>query len=482
VTSWPSTTGDAVTGSAGALESMPIGLIVLDDEWRVVYINAAGEAVVGYTRGELVGRSYWEAFPANVDNEFGRTYREVVATGRSQLVEAFYPEPLNRWFEVRAVPGKGELALYFSEVTERRRAQERLALLARIGAELAGTLDATSVAGRLPPMLVPTLASWCSIDLLDDDGVIRRIGTAPDTAAAHSDGVRTVLPIHGRERVLGELVLGHGHRRTVDDGDLSTAHQVADRLGVALDNARLYEQQRGLAEALQRSLLTAPPQLDLAEIAVRYLPASEAARVGGDWYDAFTNASGTTTLVIGDVVGHDTAATAAMGQLRSLLRGIAVAGQGGPSGLLTALDEAMAQLRVGTYATVAVACLEPSPDGGARLTWANAGHPAPLVLTPDGAVSLPGSRRGELMLGVDARAPRTESTLDLVPGATVLLYSDGLIENRERDLDEGTAKLRAAATELAHLPLDRFCDELVDRLVDGRPEDDVALVAVRINP
>lgn len=86
------------------LESMPVGLIELDTDWVVRYINTAGEATVGYTRAELVRRSYWEAFPANVDNEFGRAYREVVATGTPQAVEAFYPEPLNEWLEVRAVP------------------------------------------------------------------------------------------------------------------------------------------------------------------------------------------------------------------------------------------------------------------------------------------------------------------------------------------------------------------------------------------
>ncbi|MCV2488294.1 SpoIIE family protein phosphatase [Geodermatophilus sp. YIM 151500] len=531
MTEWGSAPGG---GSERALEAMPIGLIVVDTDWRVSYINSAGEAVVGYTRQQLVGMSYWEAFPANVDNEFGRTYREVAATGRPAMVEAFYPDPLNKWFEVRAVPGPAGLSLYFTEVTERRLAQERLALLARVGVELAATLDATAAAARIPGLVAPILSSWCALTLVRDDGTLRDIGSwHPDpevrplvqryaAAAAHAPapgssvtrvldsgspvvetggaltvphdcdesvaavlaelapGTLTVLPVRGRDRTLGALSLGTNRLRPVAPGDVTTAQEVADRLGLALDNARLYDQQRRLAEELQRSLLTAPPESDVAEIAVRYLPAAEAARVGGDWYDSFLHPVGATAFVIGDVVGHDTAAAAAMGQLRSLLRGVAVATRAGPAGMLSALDAAITQLQMRTYATAAVACLSRDGDGRATLLWANAGHPTPLVLSADGGVCELGGGRGELMLGVDAAATRTDTETVLDPGATVLLYTDGLVERRTGHLDAGTAVLRAALHELRHLPLEQLCDALLDRLVEGRPEDDVALVALRV--
>ena len=135
-------------------------------------------------------------------------------------------------------------------------------------------------------------------------------------------GPVAVLPLRGRgpdPRAAHALLRAPGS--SVDDEDLATAQDVADRAGLALDNARLYSAQQQLAEGLQRSLLTEPPQPDHGEIAVRYLPAAEAARVGGDWYDAFLQPGGATMLVIGDVVGHDTEAAAAMGQLRGLLRG-----------------------------------------------------------------------------------------------------------------------------------------------------------------
>jgi serine phosphatase RsbU (regulator of sigma subunit) len=292
------------------------------------------------------------------------------------------------------------------------------------------------------------------------------------------------LPLRGRGRTLGALTLYLDGDRVLGDAEQATAQEVADRAGLALDNARLFSQQRQLAEELQRSLLTGPFASDQAEVVVRYTPASEAARVGGDWYDAFLQPSGGMMLVIGDVVGHDTAAAAAMGQLRSLLRGIATYSDGGPAEVLRGLDAAMAQLEVGTYATAAVARFEQTDDerarGVTRMRWSNAGHLPPLVINPDGSLAALADWRGELLLGVDPATPRGESVVALDRGTTVLLFTDGLIERRDGDLDKGMARLRKAAAALADRPLPELCDELVDRLVHGRPEDDVALVAIRL--
>ena len=115
------------------------------------------------------------------------------------------------------------------------------------------------------------------------------------------------------------------------------------------------------------------------------------------------------------------------------------------------------------------------------MRWANAGHLPPLVINPDGTVAELASWRGDLLLGVDPDARRRESVVTLDRGATVLLYTDGLIERRDADLDGGMVRLRDALIELADLPLDEMLDELLDRLVHGRPDDDVALVAVRLH-
>ena len=291
-----------------------------------------------------------------------------------------------------------------------------------------------------------------------------------------------ILPLRGRDRTVGLLTLFNGpDRAPMSPEDLITVGEVAARAGLALDNARLYRQQRLLAEELQRSLLTAPPEPDHAEIVVRYLPAVEAAAVGGDWYDAFMQADGATTLVIGDVAGHDIAAAATMGQLRGLLRGIATSENTGPADVLSRLDGSMALLDLKALVTATIARFEQTMDerlrGVTRMRWSNAGHLPLLVIHPDGNLGELGRWQGDLLLGVDPTAVRQESVVDLAAGTTVLLFTDGLIERRSSDLDAGMAALRDAALELADRPLDELCDEIIERLVSGRPEDDVALVA-----
>ena len=528
------------------LEAMPAGFYSLDREWRFTHVNAEAERLLGRSREELLGQELWTAFPATLNGVFEESYREAVRTGVPVHFDAHYPAPLDGWYELRAWPSPEGLSVYFLEVTERRRVQDRaergaqrLALLAQVSAELAGALDAQTATAHLPRLVVPALADWCIVTVVDPDGRPRDVGhwhadpaarplveryaalridampvTAPlmralltgeavmertaavidllpdgearDLLTALGPESAVALPLRGRDRTLGVMTLyfrrGWGPR----EEDLATAQDVADRAGLALDNARLYGQQQALAEGLQRSLLTEPPEPDHAEIAVRYLPAAEAARVGGDWYDAFLQPGGSTMLVIGDVVGHDTEAAAAMGQLRGLLRGIATYSDAGPGEVLRGLDASMALLQTRVMATATVARFEQTDDervrGVTRMRWANAGHLPPLVTHPDGSVTELASWRGDLLLGVDPRARREESVVTLDRGATVLLFTDGLIERRDADLDAGMARLREALRELADRPLQELLDEVIDRLVDGRPEDDVAIVAVRLHP
>jgi serine phosphatase RsbU (regulator of sigma subunit) len=176
-----------------------------------------------------------------------------------------------------------------------------------------------------------------------------------------------------------------------------------------------------------------------------------------------------------------------MGQLRGLLRGIAHYSGAGPAEILRGLDQAIADMHTDTLATAAVARFERvAGDGWGKLRWANAGHPPPMVLGPDGRVAVlgPGAAGdvGDLMLGVDPTADRSEPATDLAPGATVLLYTDGLVERRDSTIDAGTARLVAHLEELADRPLGELCDALLRRMLQGTPQDDVALVAVRLAP
>ncbi|MGY1811366.1 SpoIIE family protein phosphatase [Blastococcus sp. SYSU D00820] len=520
--------------SERVLASMPVGFMAIGADWVITHVNPAGERIARAPSADLVGRSYWSVYPDNAHNEFGHSVRRVMERRTEETFEAFYPAPLFRWFAVQAVPSDSGLFLYFSDVTERRQAQDRLTMLARVGEVLSGALDPAEAARRVPGLVVPALAEGCLVTVVDDDGrphdlgtwhadpdrrevlhryavlrlgvvpatapVIRSLAgetvvmTGPDVLAGVPSGEvhdlfarlapRTVvtMPLRGLDRVVGALTLLLGVR----DVDLPSARDVADRVGAALDGARVYGQQRRLAEGLQRSLLSDPVEPADAEIAVRYTPAAEAARVGGDWYDAFLQPSGATMLVIGDVVGHDTAAAAAMGQLRSLLRGVAVYSDAGPAEVLRGLDAAMTQLRVQTYATATVARFEQTDAerarGITRMRWSNAGHLPVLVIDPAGSVAPPPGWRSDLLLGLGSPAGRSESVVSLACGSTVLLFTDGLVERRTSDLDAGLALLTEAAGELAGRPLAELCDEVIERLVHGRPDDDVALVAMRLHP
>ncbi|MGY1601488.1 SpoIIE family protein phosphatase [Geodermatophilus sp. SYSU D00815] len=527
---------------ADVLEAMPAAFFLLDGEWRFRYVNTEMDRLLSRPREELIGRSIWDVYPRMVGSAFETAYRDAAATGRPVAFEAPYVGERSGWYEVRAWPGPDGLAVYFLDVTARHEAQEaarrataRLGLLARVNAEVSGALDGTSALGRLARLVVPTLTDACIVTVVDRDGRARDVGSwhadagrrellhryaavrmetlPPDSPVARALATGTqvtepvadvlalmrpgpardllerlgpdrasVLPLPAADRTVGVLTLYHDPGRVLDDEDLETAREVAAQAGRAVDRVHRQSEQAKLAEALQRSLLTDPPAVPGTEVVVRYVPAAEAARVGGDWYDAFHLRDGTAAVVIGDVVGHDTAAAAAMGQLRGLLRGIAHHSGAGPREVLRGLDEAIAAMHTGTLATAAVAQLGGLTGGPVRVRWASAGHPPPFLLAPDGAIDVLGGPLGDLMLGVDPSADRAEHVLDLAPGTVLLLYTDGLIERRGRTLDTGLERLRGALAALAGRPLAELCDELLDRMLEGTPQDDVALVAVRVRP
>ncbi len=535
--------------AARLLETMATGFAAVDNEWRVRYLNSEGARVVGISAESLRGEVLWDHFPGLAESPFGERYRYAMQTGETVQFEAYYPH-LDGWFEVRAVPDDTGLGLYFLDVTERHREQERaeavsrrLSLLASVSAELAAAgMDIEGAVAKLAQTVVPLLADWCVVSLVDEDGSLRDVGhwhedperrstldvlvaernlarilpgavpqaqrtgrtvvvttgmtakALPELGSQHARDALTLLapesavvvPLSARGKVIGVLATARGaDRPAMTDDEVATIEEIALRAGVALDGARLYAHQQRLAEGLQRSLLTTPPEPDHCEIAVRYVPAAEAASVGGDWFDSFLQPGGATVLVIGDVMGHDLVAAAAMGQLRSLLRGIAWHSGDAPAGVLAGLDAAMEGLQVDTTATAVVARLEQTDEekerGVTRLRWSNAGHPPPMVIQPEGAVLPLLGVEVDLLLGIDPHSPRTESVVSLDRGSTVLLYTDGLVERRGQDLEAGLAELARVLREIAELPLSELCDELLRRMLPSAVEDDVALVAVRLH-
>jgi PAS domain S-box-containing protein len=434
-------------------------------------------------------------------------------------------------------------AQIFGQIQQARQTAEsvtaRLEFLASIADALGSTLDAQQVTERLARMLVPSLADWCLVSLLEDEGRVEHI------AASHSDprkqqlidayagarhhsvvadpailqeivgvgmplfqlegpeflrrmagtpgeaeltaldpGFVTAFPILARDRSLGVISLYTSAQRGLPtEEELESAREVARRAGLVLDNARLYSRSQSMAVALQRSLLTPAVQPPDLQIVVRYKPAVEDSQVGGDWYDAFQTADGTTTLVIGDVMGHDTEAAALMGQLRTLVRSIAVDRQEAPSEVLTRVDAAAEALGVYTTATGVLAQILPGNSAGSRrFRWSNAGHPPPVLIQPDGLVRILDAP-ADLLLGFGGRFPRADHDEELPAGSTVLMFTDGLVEGRSQPFDIGMRRLAIAAATITELPLDELCDRLLAALMPEQgAEDDVALVAVRILP
>jgi serine phosphatase RsbU (regulator of sigma subunit) len=303
---------------------------------------------------------------------------------------------------------------------------------------------------------------------------------------ARQVGVRAVvsLPMRARGDLIGALTCTWSNPRTFDDSSLEHFQALATQAAQAIDRWRLLQLERQQNATLAASLLTSPPTSDSCEIVARYLPAAELAQVGGDWHDSFLQQDGATMVVIGDVVGHDTAAAAAMGQLRGLLRGIAWYAGCGPADTLKAIDAAAEGLLVHTTASCVVARLEQTQEAGRRgvtnLRWSNAGHPPPMIINPDGSVLALVGVEADLLLGVDPDTERVESSVTLDRGSTLVLYTDGLVERRGQSLEDGLHDLKRVLAQVAHLPLTQLCDTLLERLIAGA-DDDIALLAVRLH-
>jgi serine phosphatase RsbU (regulator of sigma subunit) len=243
-----------------------------------------------------------------------------------------------------------------------------------------------------------------------------------------------------------------------------------------IDNVRRHAREHGNSVALQQGLLTSPPATPGAELVTRYLPASTENEVGGDWYDAFLQSDGTPVIVIGDVVGHDILAAAAMGQLRGVIRTIGYVRQSTPADILTRTDSTARGLGVAVLASAFLARLVIRPDG-ATLQWSNAGHPPPLLIRRDGSVRTIAATP-EPILGIPLPIERHEHAVELSPGDVLLLYTDGLIERADEDIDDSIAQLAERLRHAQHLPLDQLCDVVLSGHSGGR-RDDIALLAMR---
>jgi serine/threonine-protein kinase RsbW len=252
---------------------------------------------------------------------------------------------------------------------------------------------------------------------------------------------------------------------------------LADRAGLALENARLYEQERAVARTLQRSLLAGDLPTDARfTLETHYQAATRDLEVGGDWFDAFLITADRLAVVVGDVVGRGIDAATTMGQLRSAIRALASA-EVGPAMLLDRLDQFVERVESARTATVAYA--EVALATG-EMTYACAGHVPPLLHEPadsprflmDGRSAPLGSRAG--------RMERVEQRVQLAPGSRLLLYTDGLIERRNRGIDAGFEMLAREYGRRRDIPLPGLTASLADTLVGRDHADDVCLLCLTL--
>lgn len=296
---------------------------------------------------------------------------------------------------------------------------------------------------------------------------------------------RTILaPLRGRRRVIGVAVFLRTHERPAfDPHDLLVSAQLATHTALSIDKAVLYGREAYLAGELQRAMLPdSLPQPLGAKIAFRYLPAAETARVGGDWYDVVPLPGSQVALVVGDVMGHSMTSAAIMGQLGTMvhtLSGLNLT----PDEVLRRLDIQAQRLGPDRMATCMYAVYDPVAH---RIKIANAGHPPPILLHLGG--------RAEV-LRVPSGAPIgiggvdfSTVEFDAPPGATLILYTDGLVESRMRDVWTGIEHLRQRIADVSLLsgpdhspPLEALCDDVLDMLGLGDRDDDIALLAARFD-
>jgi serine phosphatase RsbU (regulator of sigma subunit)/PAS domain-containing protein/anti-sigma regulatory factor (Ser/Thr protein kinase) len=431
--------------------------------------------------------------------------------------------------ELRAVSGRAELA------------RERLDLLYAAGVRIGGSLDVSRTAEELAELTVPRFADFVTVDLFEavlggeqpDPGTdLRRaafsgirkdaplypvgerihfVPTSPQARALatgesvleprlddayrwrEQDAERTgqvveygihsliTVPLRAGALVLGLVTLWRSEQpEPFDEEDQALAEELVTRAAVAIDNARRYTREHTMAVTLQRSLLPRSlPEQSALEIAYRYLPAQ--AGVGGDWFDVLPLSGTRVALVVGDVVGHGLHAAATMGRLRTAVHNFSALDLA-PHELLTLLDEMVARIEDeaaagGSAPVTGATCLYAIYDPVTRrCSIARAGHPPPAVVRPDGTVEFLDVPVGP-PLGLGG-LPFETTDVELSEGSRLVLYTDGLVEDRGRDIDVGLELLREALEQAGPSP-EETCRAVVDTRLPARPGDDIALIVAR---
>src|SRR5215212_6167693 len=424
--------------------------------------------------------------------------------------------------------------------TEALEVRRRLALLAAAGPALSASLDYTETLERITRLLVPELADWCLLDVAEDDGSINQLAAAhadpekedlltrlgehrrfdkgdvgstaevlrtgqsvltPDLpdgtfyeqalGGEHLDALLRLeprslmcVPLLARGRTMGAITLVSSRPdRRYGEEDLALAEDLAYRCALAADNARLYRDRSEIASVLQRSLLPPHlPEIPGVEVGAEYLPVGEANEVGGDFYDLINTVEDGWICAIGDVRGKGVEAASVTALARYTIRAVTLKDDT-PSEILAALNEAiLRQLPEDRFCTAACIRLEPE-DGlaGIGVDVSCAGHPAPLLVRPDGPVEEVGPTGRAL--GVFDDAELGDGSLRLMPGEALVLYTDGVTEARSPagDFfgDERLHRLLRSCSGLDAAGIATRIKNVVLDFQEGYPRDDLAVLVLR---
>jgi anti-sigma regulatory factor (Ser/Thr protein kinase)/GAF domain-containing protein len=425
--------------------------------------------------------------------------------------------------------------LYESERTARAAAEEArdaLTVLAAASRVLTSSLELGLILRDFAALVAPDVADYCAVDLVQEDGGFERIAVVADglaftqaevegnpprmdladhqvvlavtsgtcqlvgrpsaalaEAVSHGDAARRdhviaaspasaiVAPLIGRSGILGALSMAcaPGSERRFDEQDIPFVEELALRAAVAIENARLYGRQRSVAETLQHSLLPERlPDIPGISAAARYLAGADV-EVGGDWYDLLTLPRGRLAMTMGDVTGRGERAASLMGQVRNAVRAYARDGRN-PQEVMARVNTLLLEGGPEQMATMVYAVLDQETS---ELHIVNAGHPPPLLLHNDGSATFIEVGRG-MPIGASATARYEEAVVSMRPGEAVVLYTDGLVEDRHEPLEVGLERLRATAVS-GPPGLEGLCDHVLHHmLADRRAQDDTALLITRL--
>ncbi|MGH3098259.1 MAG: SpoIIE family protein phosphatase [Streptosporangiales bacterium] len=513
----------------------PFGIAYLDTDLRVCWTNPAYAGLTGIEPAELRGVPLDAIYP-DLDAEAQQLLR-AVRSGQQVSGEYLIRLRTNGGADAQAHQmtvfgvATGDAAPHGLIVSVREAtaeveataqlaiASQRLRLLSELGGQLSATLDVDRLIALAMDLLTPLLGDACAVEAGEEGDeqsrVFRAVSAAgrrfptitlgapsrsvraavesaqvvrypmvPAGSIEESDedrpGQTLVVPMRARQEVVGAVTLARlGTHRTYQEDEITLAVEAADRIGMAVDNARLFARQRDAAVTLQHTLLPQRlPDLPGIDVAARYIPGSAEVGVGGDWFDLTPLPDGTLGVVIGDVMGRGVRAAAVMGQLRAAVRAYTVLALT-PSRLLACLDRVVTSLGQVQLVTCLYGVLDQTTGA---FTYASAGHHPPLLRLSDGTVYWLHSATDSPPLGVmdlGSGAP-AERVAHVPRGATLLLYTDGLVEERHTDLGVREGQLALGFGRAGGGP-----EEVVDAVLAamGRDEDhtdDIALLAVHL--